>query len=110
MKTTPTPRLYKLVDYIYDTLGSDTVYTVYGRAPRNVQLKYPCVIIKEDNSKLKHADDKRYFNMKKYSLTVVTDDESDETYDFLEKELKYCRYENNFISNNLYHYKLTLYY
>lgn len=105
-----TPRIDKVIDYIYDTLGSDTTYKVYGRPPRNIQLEYPCVIISEDNSRVRHADNIVYIKKKKYTLTVITRDESDETYDMLEEKLKYCKYENRFISDNLYHYKLILYY
>lgn len=103
-------RVTRLRDYIYEALGSETPYKVYVRPPRNTQLKYPCVIIKEDNSKVKHADDQIFMKHKKYTLTVITPDELDETYDILEETLKYCRYENQFISDNLYHYKLVIYY
>ena len=105
-----TPRIDKVRDYICDILGSNTDYTVYVRPPRNVQLNYPCVIIAEDNSRVRHADNMIYIKKKKYTLTVITRDDSDETYDFLEENLRYCKYQNRFISDNLYHYKLILYY
>lgn len=108
METSKT--LTSLINHIYDILGSKTKYTVYGKPPGNTTLEYPCIIIRLDNSHTKRADNKIYLKRKKYTLTVITKDIFDITYDKLEEELDYCRFENQFISDNLYHYKLVLYY
>lgn len=108
METSKT--LASLIDLIYDILGEKTKYTVYGKAPANTTLEYPCVVIKLDNSHTRRADDKVYMRRKRYTLTIITKDIFDTTYDLLEEELPYCRFENDWITDNLYHYKLVLYY
>lgn len=102
--------LTDLIDTIYNVLGEDTPYTVYGKAPENTALSYPCIMIKLDNNHARRADDRPYMKLKKYTLTVITKDVFDTTYDLLEDHIPYCRFENNFISDQLYHYKLVLYY
>jgi len=102
--------LASLIDRLYDILGAETKYTVYGKAPANTTLQYPCIVIKHDNNHDRRADNQIFFKRKKYTLTVITKDILDTTYDLIEESLPYCRVENNFINDNLYHYKLVLYY
>lgn len=102
--------LPELIDKLYEILGENTKYTVYGKAPTNTTLSYPCIIIKLDTSHVRKADDVSYMKRKKYTLTLITTDILDTTYDLLEDNLPYCRFENNYISDQLYHYKLALYY
>ena len=99
-----------LIDKLYDILGENTKYTVYGKAPTNTRLEYPCIVIRLDNSHTRRADDLPYLKLKKYTLTIVTNDIFDTTYDLLEDSLQYCRMENNYIVDELYHYKMVLYF
>lgn len=102
--------LTDLINKLYDILGENTKYTVYGKPPTNTSLSYPCIIISLDNSHTRRANDKVYMKSHKYTLTVITKDIFDDTYDLLEDNLQYCRFESKFISDNLYHYKLVLYF
>lgn len=102
--------LVSLIDRIYDILGAETKYTVYGKSPTNTTLEYPCIVIRYDNNHTRRADNGVYMKRKKYTLTVITKDIFDTTHDLLEEKLPYCRVENTFISDDLYHYKLVLYY
>lgn len=102
--------LTELIDDVYNLLGSETTYTVYGKPPENVSLSYPCIIISLDSSHTRRADDRTYMKLKKYTFTVITKDVFDTTYDLLEDHFPYCRFENNYITDELYHYKLSIYY
>lgn len=99
-----------LIDKLYEVLGENTEYTVYGKAPTNTTLSYPCIVIKLDTDHVRRADNRPYMKLKKYTLTLITSDIFDNTYDKLVDNLPYCRFENNYISDQLYHYKLVLYY
>lgn len=102
--------LPELIDKLYEVLGENTEYTVYGKAPTNTTLSYPCIVIKLDTDHVRRADNRPYMKLKKYTLTLITSDIFDTTYDTLVDNLPYCRFENNYISDQLYHYKLVLYY
>lgn len=103
--------LTELIGKFYDILGDNTKnYKVYGKPPTNTQLSYPCIIIQLDNSHIRKADECNYLKRKKYSITVITKDIFDTTYDDIEDGFQYCRLQNDYISDELYHYKMVLYF
>lgn len=106
-----TRTLTELIEHLNDILEKEGHnYKVYGQPPANVRMIYPCIVIEEDNSKIRHANNKIYKRMKKYTLTVISKDILDTTADDLEYDLEYCKYENSFVTEGLYHKKLNLYF
>lgn len=106
MKTLP-----ELIQHLNDILEEEGhECKVYGQPPSNVRMVYPCIVIEENNSKIRHANNSIYKRMKHYTLTVISKDILDTTADDLEVDLAYCKYENHFVTDGLYHKKLSLYF
>ena len=83
---------------------------VYYAPPESISLKYPCIIYNRDYIKLDKADDMNYSKNNRYQLIVI-DKEVDNI--FIEKILdkfKYSSYDRHYVSDNLYHDVITLYY
>ena len=95
--------LQKLLENI---LGSDHVY--YD-PPETVKIKYPAIIYSKNNIWSIRANDTRYQSRKRYNLIVV-DRRPDNP--VIEKllDLPYCSYDRSYVSDNLHHDSLTIYY
>lgn len=87
-------------------LGSDHVY--YD-PPETVKIKYPAIIYSKNNVWSIRANDTRYQSRKRYNLIFV-DRRPDNS--IIEKllDLPYCSYDRHYISDNLHHDSLTIYY
>ena len=87
-------------------LGSDRVY--YD-PPETVKIKYPAIIYSKNGVQSKRADDSRYQTLTRYDLIVV-DRRPDNP--VIEKllDLSYCSYDRHYVSDNLHHDSLTIYY
>lgn len=72
-------------------------------------MDYPCIIYKLDDVEGVHANDKRYWYMKRYLVTVVDKDPDTLTPDKI-LALPYCAFETHFVAENLNHYICSLYY
>lgn len=82
----------------------------YFQPPESVKLKYPCIVYSLDNIDTRYADDSRYKNTKRYTLTLIErDPDTDYTEQILEK-FEYCRHDRRYISDNLVHDAFSLYY
>lgn len=92
-----------------EILGNDHCY--YS-PPSNIRILYPCIIYELDGTTIKHADDIRYFNRKRYHLTIITENEYDDILKnlFEDDRLLYLSEDPSFISDGLYHYPYTLYF
>ena len=95
--------LQKMLENI---LGSDHVY--YD-PPETVKIKYPAIIYSKNNVWSIRANDTRYQSRKRYNLIVV-DRRPDNP--VIEKllDLPYCSYDRSYVSDNLHHDSLTIYY
>lgn len=87
-------------------LGSDHVY--YD-PPETVKIKYPAIIYSKNGVQSKRADDSRYQTLTRYDLIVI-DRRPDNP--VIEKllDLSYCSYDRHYVSDNLHHDSLTIYY
>ena len=87
-------------------LGSDHVY--YD-PPETVKIKYPAIIYSKNGVQSKRADDSRYQTLTRYDL-IVLDRRPDNP--VIEKllDLSYCSYDRHYVSDNLHHDSLTIYY
>ena len=83
---------------------------VYFQPPESIKLIYPCIIYSKEPSSVNHADNIRYLTKDQYSILVITKDQESNIPNKILNNFKYC-YENQFyISDNLYHFALNLYY
>jgi len=82
---------------------------VYYQPPESVKIAYPAIIYSRKNISTKHADDVKYLKKPCYEIIVI--DRLPDN-DVIEKllELPYCSFDRHYVSDNLYHDVLTLYY
>jgi hypothetical protein len=89
-----------------ELLGSENVYY---QAPASVQMKYPAIRYSKSTIQGTHANDRRYSKMTRYELIVIDKRPDNPVIDKL-LELPYCSYDRHYVSDNLNHDSLTLYY
>lgn len=88
-------------------LGSRNVY--YDPLP-NISMKYPAIVYElSDYSKL-HADNITYSGFNEYKVTVISDDPDNVIWKKLVNEMNWCSYGRRYVSEDLYHDVLTLYF
>lgn len=81
----------------------------YFSPPNEFNLKYPCIIYQLQSNSDRHADDIRYIHLRRYTVTVITDDPDDDLSDRLIDCFDYCSLDRMFTSDNLNHFVHTLY-
>lgn len=87
-------------------LGSSNVYF---QPPSNKQLNYPAIIYKISNVDNTHADNSVYLQFSSYDVVVVDYKPNSQIADKISR-LPMCRFNTNYVSNNLNHFSFTLYY
>ena len=85
-------------------LGSNNVYF---QPPASVQLQYPCIIYKRDDTIVNHADDLPYMQRIRYLVTVI-DKDPDSLIPSKVAALPMCIFDRFYTADNLNHdvYKL----
>lgn len=99
------PRL-QLQSLLEVLLGSEHVYF---QPPANVQMQYPCIVYKRDNSDTEFADNNPYRIEKRYLVTVIARDPDSDIPDKV-AALPTCTHARFFTANNLNHDAYTLYF
>ena len=97
----------KLQKELEELLGSKNVYF---QPTISTKLKYPCVIYQQSRPYTYRADNKLYLYTDCYDLTVIS---KDPLFDLPERILRHfqmCSQDRFFVSDNLNHWALTLYY
>lgn len=87
-------------------MGNDHVY--YD-PPENLKMEYPAIRYSKGKIDTRHANDKIYKKMTRYELIVISRKPDSEVIDAL-LELPYSLYDRHYVSDNLHHDVLTLYY
>ena len=95
-----------LHEILCEVLGSRNVYF---QPPESIKLKYPCIVYEKNYVQNLKADNKNYTTHKRYTVTVIDKDPDSDVPDKL-LELPYTSYDRHFVSDNLNHEVLTLYY
>lgn len=92
-----------------DILGSDNCY--YD-PPASIQMKYPCIVYSISGGKTQHADDIRYVNLKRYTITIIDEYPDTELTDklFFDLRLRYLSEDRQYVVNGLHHFVYTLYF
>ena len=85
------------------------VKKVYFQPPENIQLVYPCIIYVKVQGWNQHADNNKYANRMRYTLTVIDRDPAS-TISLDVEALPYCSFTSHFITDNLNHDVFSLYF
>lgn len=85
-------------------------WRVYFQPPTNVKMEYPCVRYTKEAPKGLRADDSLYLKFRKYSVTAIHRNPDCNIGEELMEYFEHCSYENRYVTDNLYHEVLTIYY
>ena len=82
---------------------------VYYQPPENLNMEYPCIRYSKSNITSRHADNINYVNKTSYEIVVI-DKHPDNV--VIEKilELPLSSYDRHYISDNLNHDVIRIYY
>ena len=96
----------ELHDILVEILGSKYVYF---QPPEKVKMNYPCIVYELSKIKSTMADNKRYLNTKRYSITII-DPNPDSSIHEKMLELPYSSFDRFYTYDNLNHWVYTLYF
>lgn len=82
---------------------------VYFQPPSNLKLSYPAIVYNLEGDDVHRADDSLYSRKRRYQITLI-DRNPDSPFEQKLAELKYCRLERAFVSDNLNHFVYTIYF
>ena len=99
-------RRIKLQGLLEELLGSSNVYY---KSPESKKMEYPAIKYSLDNINKKSANDTVYLLNKRYEIIVISKKPDHPVINKL-LQLPMCSYERQYVSDNLYHDVLTLYY
>ena len=99
-------RRLELQTLFEELLGSRNVYY---QPPESIKMSYTAIKYSRSDVDVRHADDTTYSKMTKYELIVIAKKPDDPVIEKL-LELPYCSYDRHYVSDNMYHDVLTLYY
>lgn len=86
------------------------IKNVYYQPPSNVRINYPCIRFKLDGADVKYASNTPYRMMVKYQIIYVTNKVDDDMITQLPSQLRYCSFDRQYTSDNLYHYVFEVFY
>lgn len=95
-----------LQNKLVELLGSGNVYY---QPPENLTMAYPAIKYSKSGIDTKKADNSNYLKAKRYEIIVISKRPDDPVIDKI-LELETCRFDRHYISDNLHHDVLTLYY
>lgn len=82
---------------------------VYYQPPESLKMEYPCIRYSKNDIDTKYANNKKYINTKQYQLIVIDRKPDNIVIDKI-LELPLSSYSNHYISDNLHHDVITLYF
>lgn len=96
----------ELQTLLEELLGSGNVYY---QPPESVKMEYPAIVYSKSNIRSTFANDAAYSLLRRYEITVIDRKPDNKVIDKLLR-LPYCSYDRPYVSDNLNHDVLTLYY
>lgn len=81
----------------------------YYSPPSNLRMHYPCIIYELSGERNIFADDIPYVYARQWVITVI-DQNPDSEIPAKLKQLRFCRFDRTFTSENLNHFVFTLFY
>ena len=97
----------KLHEELCGLLGSRNVYF---QPPESLKLNYSCIVYALSGIDRNNANNKAYKTDKRYELTIIDYDPDSELPDKILMHFPKCSFDRMFVSDNLNHWFLTLYY
>ena len=82
---------------------------VYYQSPESVKMQYPAIRYSKKNIQSVYANNSKYLMRDCYELIVISRKPDDPVIKKL-LALPYCGYDRQYITDNLYHDVLTIYY
>lgn len=82
---------------------------VYYQPPENLKIEYPAIVYNMNDIYSRHADDIKYNNKIEYSIIIIDKMPDNEVIDKL-LTWPLSSYNRHFVSDNLNHDVITLYY
>ena len=82
---------------------------VYYQPPESLKIEYPAIVYSKDDINSRYADNTGYRFLTRYTITVI-DKKPDNTVIDKLLSIPYCSFDRHYISDNLNHDTLTLYY
>jgi len=95
----------ELHEFLTETIGPN----VYYQPPPNVALEYPCIVYRLSSLRTRHADNLVYSQDKAYTLTYITRDPDDPSFDIIAGMPK-TSFDRQYVFDNLYHNIFTVFY
>ena len=96
----------KLQTKLEELLGNRNVYY---QPPANKVMEYDAIRYSLSRKDIKYADNRRYKNMDCYDVIVISRLPDPEVVDKI-LDLPYTSFNRHYVSDNLNHYSITLYY
>ena len=96
----------ELHEILCEKLGSRNVYY---QPPSSIQMGYPAIRYSKMRITSKYANDKKYLLKDSYEIIVISRRADNPVIKKI-LEMDYCSYDRHYISDNLHHDVLTLYY
>jgi len=96
----------KLQDELKTLLGSNNVYF---QPPKNLQIKYPCIIFSRGAASQEFADNKTYRLTKRYVVTHIGYDADPDIIEKMAEHFSMCSYTEHYVKDNLQHDIFSLY-
>ena len=96
-----------LQNRLEEILGSKSVYY---QPPESIKLKYPCIIYSLTDIYTRNADDLHYSMQKSYTVTVISRDPDNDIAESILRSHSKTRFDRRYVTDNLYHDILTVYY
>lgn len=88
-------------------LGSNCVYF---QPPESFKMQYPCIRYKKVGIDRNHADNQNYRKTNRYEIVVIDPNPDSNYADSILDSFEMCSFDRTYISDNLNHFVLTLYY
>lgn len=82
---------------------------VYFQPPTGIKMVYPAIKYSINSRDNDYADDKKYINKTSYEITIIDKRVNNPVIDKI-LELPYSRYNRRYITDNLYHDVITIYF
>lgn len=101
-----TDRRLELHEILCGILGSRNVYF---QPPENLKLVFPCIIYEHDQNDIKHADNRKYMNKRRYQVTIIDKDPDTEIPEKLD-DLMFSSFDRRFTQDNMNNIVYTIYY
>lgn len=83
---------------------------VYFQPPSSLTMRYPCIRYVLADKDLRYADNRIYKSVNRYEVTIIDYDPDSDIPDKIMEHFPMCSFSRRYVSGNLNHTVLILYY